>query len=70
VERRQVFELPVMKLHVTEYQAQIKECPQCGQPVKAVFPAVVSQPVQYGPRARAAMTYLSQYQLLPFERLQ
>jgi transposase len=70
VERRQVFELPVMKLHVTEYQAQIKECPQCGQSVKATFPAVASQPVQYGPRAQAAMTYLSQYQLLPFERLQ
>jgi len=30
----------------------------------------VSQPVQYGPRAQAAMTYLSQYQLLPYERLQ
>jgi transposase len=70
VERRQIFDLPVMKLHVTEYQAQIKECPQCGQPVKAAFPAVASQPVQYGPRAQAAMTYLSQYQLLPFERLQ
>jgi transposase len=70
VERRQVFELPVMKLHVTEYQAQIKTCPQCGQPVKAAFPAAVSQPVQYGPRAHAAMTYLSQYQLLPYERLQ
>ena len=70
VERRQVFELPVMKLHVTEYQAEIKVCPQCDQPVKAAFPAAVSQPVQYGPRAQAAMTYLSQYQLLPFERLQ
>ncbi len=70
VERRQVFELPEMKLHVTEYQAQIKACPQCSQQVKADFPAAVSQPVQYGPRAQAAMTYLSQYQLLPYERLQ
>jgi transposase len=70
VERRQVFELPVMKLHVIEYQAEIKGCPQCGQTVKAAFPAVVSRPVQYGPRAQAAMTYLSQYQLLPLERLQ
>jgi transposase len=70
VERRQVFELPMMKLHVTEYQGEIKVCPQCLRPVKAAFPAAVSQPVQYGPRAQAAMTYLSQYQLLPFERLQ
>jgi transposase len=70
VERRQVFELPVMKLHVTEYQAPIKVCPQCGGQVKAAFPTAVSQPVQYGPRAQAAMTYLSQYQLLPYERLQ
>jgi len=70
VERHQVFELPVMKLHVTEYQAPIKVCPQCGGQVKAAFPTAVSQPVQYGPRAQAAMTYLSQYQLLPYERLQ
>jgi transposase len=70
MERRQVFELPVMKLHVPKYQAQIKGCPQCGQPVKAAFPAVVSQPVQFAPRGQEAMTYLSQYQLLSCERLQ
>jgi len=69
VERRQVFELPVMKLSVTEYRAEIKRCAHCGNTVRAPFPAGVTAPAQYGPAFRAWLLYLHHQQLLPANRV-
>jgi transposase len=68
-ERRQVFDLPPLHLTVTEHQAEIKQCPLSGLTVKAAFPAGVEAPVQYGPHFRGLALYLSNQQLLPFDRL-
>ncbi len=67
-ERRQVFELPQPRLEVTEYQAEIKHCPQCGRRVTGAFPKDVNAPTQYGPRFNALLVYLNQQQLLPAKR--
>ena len=69
-ECRQVFDVPNLAAVVTEHRAEVKVCPDCGQTVKAPFPDQVTQPVQYGADLQATATYLSQYQLLPFKRLQ
>jgi len=68
VERRQVFDLPEPKLEITEHQGEVKTCP-CGYVNRAAFPPEAAAPVQYGPRVKSVGVYLSEYQLLPFDRL-
>jgi transposase len=68
VERRQVFELPTVRVKVTEHRAETRRCSACGERTKAEFPRGVRAPVQYGEGVRARAAYLHQYQLLPFAR--
>jgi transposase len=68
-ERRQVFDLPHLRLAVTEHRAEIKQCPCSGLMVTAAFPAAVSAPAQYGSHFRGLTLYLFNQQFLPFNRL-
>ena len=67
-ERRQVFDLPPVRLVVTEHCAETRRCRRCGAEAQAAFPAGVRAPAQYGPALLSRATYLNLYQLLPIAR--
>ena len=68
IEKRQVFDVPDVRLEVTEHQGEVKICPCCEAQIKAEFPQSVRCAVQYGNRIQAQATYLTMYQLLPLKR--
>lgn len=69
VVKRQVFDLPPMRLHVHEHQAEVKRCPGCGQRSGAAFPQGVNAPTQYGCQVLAHAAYLNSYHLIPSARV-
>lgn len=66
-ESRQVIDIEISKV-VTEYRAEILQDAQGNQFV-AAFPAGVSRPVQYGNGVKAKAVYMSQQQLVPYDRI-
>lgn len=65
---RQVFDLPPIRLQVTEHRAETKCCPDCATVNTASFPTGVSHPVSYGKGIQKLAVYLCNYQLLPCQR--
>jgi transposase len=65
-ERRQVIEL-VIRREVTEYRIVGGTC-ACGRKHRSDFPREISAPLQYGPAVSAFAVYMTQYQLVPFQR--
>lgn len=67
-ESRQIIDLDISTV-VTEYRAQVLEDQQ-GKRFVAPFPEGVTRPVQYGIGVKANSVYMSQYQLVPYNRIE
>ena len=68
-EKRQLFDLPDVKMQVTEYQAHTIECNKCHAVNKAEFPTNINATTQYGDNLKSLVSYLNAYQMLPYERI-
>jgi transposase len=68
-ERRQVRDLPPVRLVVREHRALHVRCPRCEQVSVGSFPPEASSRAQYGPRVRALGVYLLEQQLIPYARV-
>lgn len=67
-ETRQVFDIDISRF-VTEYQAEIV-MDEKGNRFVAPFPKDVTKAVQYGNGIKTHSVYMSQFQLLPYNRIQ
>jgi len=67
MERRQVFDLPPMRVQVTEHQLIARRC-SCGVTTCGPAPDGVTAPVQYGPQVTAIILYLYVGQFLSKKR--
>ncbi len=67
-EARQVIDLKISRV-VTEYRAEILKDRQ-GKRYVAQFPEGVTRPVQYGNGVKVNAVYMSQYQLIPYNRIE
>ncbi len=67
-ERRQVFDLPPLKLEVTAHRVLRKECAACGHRNRGIFPEGVACGASYGAGVKRLLTYLNQGHLLPYAR--
>jgi len=67
-ESRQVFDIDISRV-VTEYRAQILEDDK-GNRFVATFPEGVTKVAQYGTGLKAHSVYMSQFQLIPYNRVQ
>ncbi len=68
-ELRQVHDLPMVQITVTEHACEIKSCPACNRLNRGQFPRAVQNIVQYGPHLQGLILYLLDVQLLPSARV-
>lgn len=67
IQRRQVFELPVLRPQVIEHRLLRARC-TCGAVHEGLWPEGINAPTQYGANVKALAVHLNQYHLLPLKR--
>jgi len=67
IEKRQVIDVKIVT-YVTEHRASTKKCPHCNAKTKALFPDGIDNNIQYGNSVKTLSTYMTEQQLIPYER--
>lgn len=66
--KRQVFDIPKIKIQVTEHLVCNKRC-KCGQINEGIFPQEANAPVSYGSNIDSLIGYFHTRQYIPFKRM-
>lgn len=66
---RQSFDLPEIKMMVTQFEQHTKVCPCCSSVNTKAFPDNVTATTQYGDNLRSFMAYCNTYQMIPYDRI-
>jgi len=69
ISKKQVFDIPKIKIEVTEFQQHNKVCPCCNIINKPKFPKNITSYVQYGDNIKTFVAYLNTYQMIPYARI-
>lgn len=67
-ERRQVFDLPPLRLQVIEHKVSLKQCPDCDQQNLGSFPQSVPSAASYGAGVKSLLVYLHKQHFIPSQR--
>jgi len=67
--KRQSFDLPEIKMMVTEFEQHTKVCPSCSSSNTASFPKNIRATTQYGDNLRSFIAYCNTYQMIPYDRI-
>jgi len=67
--KRQSFDLPKIKMMVTQFEQYTKVCPCCNSVNTKAFPKGMTATTQYGDNLRSFMAYCSTYQMIPYDRI-
>ncbi|AFL83255.1 transposase [Belliella baltica DSM 15883] len=66
--KRQVLDLPVIKVVCTEHRIFSKNC-SCGEKISGSFPDNINAPIQYGSGVETIVGYLHARQYVPYRRM-
>ena len=69
VGKRQIIDLPEIKLHVHEHQIFKKVC-SCGHQTTSQYPSAANAPISYGNNLESLIGYLHARQYIPFKRME
>ena len=69
MERRQVCEIPVVPVHITEYQSEVKKCPICSRKISSSFPDGVENTINFGPNLKTIALYLYTDLFTPYNKI-
>jgi transposase len=67
--RRQAVDIPPVTPEYTEHRSHHKLCPACSRINKGRYPAGVNARIQYDPKVKSTVSYMSIYQYLPYKRM-
>lgn len=67
-ERRQLFELPPLRLQVFEHKVSLKQCPDCDWQNLGSFPQNLPTGASYGTGVKSLLVYLHKQHFIPSQR--